>query len=115
MRAKMKAKLNQIPKNVLEGEDFKKLQKCAKKLGAKSLDYSKTKNSKYFIELDDGKNVHFGNPCYQDYLIHGDEERRTKYLARARNIKNKSGELTYNNPESPMELLVNQSFMIRKN
>lgn len=68
----MKAKLNQIQKNALEGEDFKKLQKCAKKVGTKSLDYSKFKN---FIELDDGQKVHFGNPCYQDYLIHGDEER----------------------------------------
>ena len=68
------------------------------KLGARSLDYSKRKNSKYFIELDDGEKVHFGNPRYQDYLIHGHEERRKKYLARAKKMKNNSGELTYNNP-----------------
>ena len=29
--------------NILEGENFKKFQKSAKRLGAKSLDYSKRK------------------------------------------------------------------------
>ena len=71
---------------------LKKLQKCGKKLGAKSLDYSKWKNSKYFIELDDGEKVL--SRAYQDYWIHGDEERRKKYISRARNVQNKSGELT---------------------
>lgn len=36
-----------------------KLQKSAKKLGAKSLDYSKRKNNKYFVALENGKKVHF--------------------------------------------------------
>ena len=41
------------PQNYLaQGEDFKKLQKKAKKLGADSLQYSKRKNYKYMIEYD---------------------------------------------------------------
>ena len=34
------------------------------------------KNSKYVATLKDGKKVNFGNPKYEDFLIHGDEERR---------------------------------------
>lgn len=53
---------------------FKKLQKSAKKLGAKSLDYSKRKNNKNFVALENGNKVHFGSPRYEDYLVHCDEE-----------------------------------------
>ena len=87
-------------KNVLTGEDFKILSKNAKDLGAESLDYSKRKNNKYMVKLPNGKKVHFGSPKYEDFTIHKDEERRKKYLARAKKIKNKKGELTYTNPES---------------
>ena len=87
-------------KNVLTGEEFKKLIKNAKKLGAESLDYSSRKNNKYMVKLPDGKKVHFGSPKYEDYTIHKDKERRDKYLSRAMKIKNKQGELTYTNPES---------------
>ena len=49
------------PQNYLvQGDDFKKLQKKAKKLGASSLDYSKRKNYKYIIEYDN-KKIHFGS------------------------------------------------------
>ena len=34
------------------------------------------------------------------FLKHKDEERRKKYLARAKMIKNKVGELTHEKPES---------------
>ena len=37
---------------------------------------------------------------YPDYLIHKDKDRKERYLARAKKIKNKQGELTYTNPES---------------
>ena len=37
-------------KTLVEGDDFKKLQRKAKKLGAKYLDYSKRKNNKYVVE-----------------------------------------------------------------
>ena len=36
-----------------------------------------------------GKNINFGNQKYEDFLIHGDEERRKESLARAKKIKNK--------------------------
>ena len=87
-------------KYVVSGHDFEKLTTRAKKLGAESLDYSTQKNNKYMATLQSGKKVHFGSTKYPDYLIHKDKDRRDKYLARATKIKNKQGELTYNNPES---------------
>ena len=80
--------------NLLKGNDFIALQKKAKDLGATSLDYSKRKNSKYVVTLQNGKKLHFGSSQYPDFLIHKDEERKDKYLARAKKIKNKQGELT---------------------
>ena len=87
-------------KYVVKGKDFQKLSKKAKKLGAESLDYSKWKNNKYVVKLPSGKNLHFGSSQYPDFLIHKDNERKEKYLSRAMKIKNKQGELTYENPES---------------
>ena len=87
-------------KYVVKGKEFKKLTKQAKKLGAESLDYSKRKNNKYVVTLQNGKKLHFGSSQYPDFLIHKDEERKEKYLSRAKKIKNKQGELTYTNPES---------------
>ena len=85
-------------KYVVKGKDFEKLKRKARKLGAESLDYSKRKNNKYVVKLPGGKNLHFGSPQYPDFLIH--KERKEKYLTRAKKIKNKKGELTYENPES---------------
>ena len=87
-------------KYVVTGKEFKKLTNKAKKLGAESFDYSKRKNNKYVTTLASGKKIHFGSSQYPDYLIHKDKERREKYLARAKKIINKQGELTYTNPES---------------
>ena len=87
-------------KYVVTGKEFKKLTKKAKKLGAESLDYSTRKNNKYVATLSSGKKIHFGSSQYPDFLIHKDKERRERYLTRAKKIKNKQGELTYNNPES---------------
>ena len=87
-------------KYVVRGKDFQKLNKKAKKLGAESLDYSKRKNNKYVVTLPSGKNLHFGSSKYPDFLIHRDEEKKDKYLTRAKKIKNKKGKLTYENPES---------------
>ena len=85
---------------LLSGKEFENLTQKAKKLGAESLDYSTRKNNKYMATLPSGKKVHFGSSKYPDYLTHKDKDRRDKYLARATKIKNKQGELTYNNPES---------------
>ena len=87
-------------KYVVSGKDFKKLTTNAIKLGAESLDYSTRKNNKYVATLSNGKKIHFGSSQYPDYLIHKDKDRKDRYLARAKKIKNKQGELNYTNPES---------------
>ena len=87
-------------KYFVTGKEFKKLTKKAKKLGAESLDYSTRKNNKYVATLSNGKKINFGSSQYPDCLVHKDKDRKERYLARAKKIKNKQGELTYTNPES---------------
>ena len=94
-------------KNYLaQGDDFKKLQKKAKKLGATSLQYSKRKNYKYLVEYDNRK-IHFGSANTEDYLTHKDPVRRDKYLSKAKKITNKDGQLTYQIPSYPNYWSVN--------
>lgn len=93
--------------NLVKGKDFKKLVNGAKELGAKSLDYSSRKHNKYVVTLPGGKKIHFGYNKYSDYLIHKDKNRTERYLRRSKGIKNKQGELTYKNPESPNYWSVN--------
>ena len=89
------------PKKILlKGDDFKKLQKKAKKLGATSLDYSKRKNNKYMVEYN-GKKIHFGSVNTEDFIIHKDPDRRDKYRVKPMKITNKDGELTYQFPTYP--------------
>ena len=89
------------PQNFLaQGDDFKKLQKKAKKLGADSLQYSKRKNYKYLIEYDN-KKIHFGSANTEDYLTHHDPVRRDKYLSKAKKITDKDGRLTHKLPFYP--------------
>ena len=89
------------PQNFLaQGDDFKKLQKKAKKLGADSLQYSKRKNYKYLIEYDN-KKIHFGSGNTEDYLTHHDPVRRDKYLSKAKKITDKDGRLTHKLPFYP--------------
>ena len=95
------------PQNYLvQGDDFKKLQKKAKKLGARSLNYSKRKIYKYIIEYD-GKKIHFPSANTEDYLTHKDPVRREKYLSKAKKISNKDGQLTYQIPSYPNYWSVN--------
>ena len=89
------------PQNYLvQGDDFKKLQKKAKKLGTSSLDYSKRKNYKYIIEYDN-KKIHFGSANTEDYLTHKDPVLRDKYRVKVKKISNKDGQLTYQIPSYP--------------
>lgn len=76
---------------------------------------STAKNKKYsVVVMKHGKKVkiHFGDKRYQHFkdstplkkysnLDHGDKERRKRYLARAKKIKNKKGQLTANLKSSP--------------
>ena len=85
---------------LVQGENFKKLQKKAKKLGADSLQYSKRKNCKYMVEYSN-KKIHFGSAKTEDYLTHQDSVRREKYLAKAKRITDKDGRLTHELPFYP--------------
>jgi len=71
---------------------------------------SNRKNKKYSVITPKGKKVHFGDTRYEQYqdkigrfkkLDHQDEKRRKNYLSRSKGIKNKKGELTYKDKESP--------------
>ena len=87
-------------KYLLQGDDFKKLQKKAKKLGASFLDYSQRKNNKYTVEYDN-KKIHFGSANSEDFITHKDPVRRDKYLTKAKKISNKDGQLTHLLPSYP--------------
>lgn len=90
--------IQEVLKKVITGEAFEKLVKKAKKLGATSLGYSNRVNNKYVVEHD-GKKKHFGSVKKDDFLIHGDEKKREKYLERVKKITNKDGEYTYELPK----------------
>ena len=95
------------PQNYLvQGVNFKKLQKKAKKLGADSLQYSKRKNSKYMVEYNN-KKIHFGSAKTEDYVTHHDLVRREKYHAKAKRITDKDGRLTHELPFYPNYWSVN--------
>ncbi len=53
--------------------------------------------------IKDGKVrlIHFGDSSMEDFTQHKDEKRRKAYLARAKGIKNKDGELTWKLRSSP--------------
>ena len=95
-----------LQKYLVQGTNFKKLQKKAKKLGADSLQYSKRKNLKYMVEYND-KKIHFGSAKTEDYLTHHDQVRREKYLNKAKRITDKDGRLTHELPFYPNYWSVN--------
>ncbi len=45
--------------------------------------------------------IHFGDSNMKDFTQHKDSERRKSYLARSGGIRDKSGNLTKNNKNSP--------------
>lgn len=64
-------------------------------------------NSKYkffvYVKADNKKGfkkIGFGHKNYKDFTQHKDPERRRRYLARAKGIKDKEGNLTYKNKNS---------------
>ena len=70
-----------------------------------------TRKDKKLMTVVNGKVIHFGDAYSQSYrdlthlldkkYIHGDEKRRENYLKRAKGIKDKEGNLTYKDVESP--------------
>lgn len=72
---------------------------------------STRKGKKYSVITPSGKKIHFGASSMEQYkdstglglyshLNHGDKKRRKSYLARAKGIKNKNGNLTWKDKES---------------
>ena len=61
---------------------------------------SPRKDKKYRVYDPNGKAVDFGQMGYEDYTKHRDNERRERYLKRAKNIKGN----WKNNPYSPNNL-----------
>ena len=97
-----------LPKYLLQGDDFKRLQKKAKKLGASSLDYSKRKNNKYMVEYN-GQKIHFGSVKTEDYLTHKDPDRPDRH---DNNFKQRWP--TYSPVTNLSKLLVYQTFELKK-
>tara|TARA_R110000765_G_scaffold280572_2_gene378019 strand:- start:362 stop:646 length:285 start_codon:yes stop_codon:yes gene_type:complete len=61
-------------------------------------------NKKFSVYvMKDGKKklINFGDSRYEDFRQHKDEKRRKSYLARAKGIKNKKGELTWKDKNTP--------------
>ena len=65
---------------------------------------TKSKNKFWVYVNDDSKKgykkIGFGDKNYEDFTQHKDEKRRKSYLARAKGIKNKKGELTWKDKNS---------------
>ena len=96
---------------LVQGDDFKKLQKKAKKLGASSLDYSKRKNYKYIIDYDN-KKIHFGSANTEDYPTHKDPVRREVFIKSQENFKQRW--TTYSPNSLLSKLLGCQTFELEK-
>ena len=70
-----------------------------------------TKKNKKLMVVVNNKTIHFGDIRYEHFkdstnlldkkLNHRDKKRQASYLKRAKGIKNKQGQLTYKDPESP--------------
>ncbi len=56
---------------------------------------SKYKFFVYVMKDERVKKIGFGNKDYKDFTQHKDKKRQKSYLARAKGIKNKKGELTW--------------------
>jgi hypothetical protein len=62
---------------------------------------SNVKNKKFsvYVKGDNGKKklIHFGDSRFEDFTQHKDKKRQEYYLARTKGIRDKDGNLTYNN------------------
>ena len=75
----------------------------AKELGMNwvaDIQLSPLSKKKYRVILSDGSHVDYGNINYEDFLIHGDPERRRRFLARWSHHPN------FNNIHSPVYYIV---------
>jgi len=65
----------------------------------KPFPYKGNANKKFSVYVKNGKGgkklIHFGDSKMQDFRQHKDPKRRKSYLARAKGIRNKAGQLTW--------------------
>ena len=99
-------------KYLLQGDDFKRLQKKAKKLGASSLDYSQRKNNKYMVEYDN-KKIHFGSANSED-ILNSQRSRSTRQVSHKSQENLKQRRSTYSPLTILSKLLVGQTFELKK-
>lgn len=76
------------------------VKKLASRYGATDLKPSTRKNKKYMV-LYKNKWIHYGDSRFADFLDHQDLDRRHNYRRRASKIKDKEGNLTYKDKNSP--------------
>jgi len=57
---------------------------------------SNRRNKKWYVrELNGNKSIHFGDSRYDDYTIHGDDNRKYRYLVRHKKKED------WSNPDKP--------------
>ena len=65
--------------NLVYGKEFHDLRNKARNVyKAYDLVYSTRRrdNKKYVVVVEGGRQIHFGHPQYQDFVIHKDKDRR---------------------------------------
>ena len=85
-------------------EKLQRVRRLARRLGIDGRIEISPKRDKKFVAVGEGpggRDVHFGHPDYDDFLDHRDPERRRRYLARARGIRDGAGKLTWRRRSSP--------------
>ena len=88
--------------NILQGENLNSLKrKAINMFGAKDLQISTKRNKKYVVTLNNGDQIHFGHPAYEDFMTDQDQDRRFRYRKRASKRRDKQGKLTYKDINSP--------------
>jgi hypothetical protein len=72
-----------------------KVRAKAREMGLSHTISVSTRKGKKFVVVVDGREVHFGQLGAEDFWDHRDPERRRRYLARARGIRDGKGRLTH--------------------
>ena len=76
------------------------VKQLASRHGATDVKESNRKNKKYVVTYK-GKDIHYGDTRYEDFLDHQDLDRRHRYRVRASKITDKNGKLTYKDKTKP--------------
>lgn len=109
---KQPKKIVEIIKKFYEGKGVNKDGYKTIKIGKHNYTYYiSDKPNKKLMTIVNDKKIYFGDSKYQHFrdktgllpmeLSHFDNARRNRYIKRATNIKDKNGNYTYLNPESP--------------